>query len=228
MGTVKLTADELIAENLVKLKTREITDVTVVITKPGSDSYVVTEKAIVDFSEILEGKIYISGNDTTLGFLYDKIGTNGGIAFNISSAGGNEKLYITNTIRRVIELEDVGLTAEPTSDKILYWDNTSGTWTELAIGTNLTITGGVLNAANSSTPAVEYRADKVTTDANTPLLVTFSSALGTVDADVIVMVNAIDASGNVVIPTVTSVTTTGFTLETATSSTAYYQAFIKK
>jgi hypothetical protein len=47
-------------------------------------------------------------------------------------------------------LADLAALVDPNVDRILFWDDSAGMWTHLALGTNLSITGTTLNAAGGS------------------------------------------------------------------------------
>lgn len=60
------------------------------------------------------------------------------------------------------DLAQIAALVDPNADRILFWDDSASAWTHLTLGTNLSITGTVLNAATGAASTV--RAVSATTD----------------------------------------------------------------
>ena len=50
-------------------------------------------------------------------------------------------------------LSNISLLADPNVDRLLFWDDSNGSWRHLTLGTNLSITDTTLNSTATSTPA---------------------------------------------------------------------------
>jgi hypothetical protein len=92
-----------------------------------------------------------------------------------TSAGGTRKISPTNLLasRQPIDTDLTAIAAltDPNEDRILFWDDSTSSWTWLGLGTNLSISGSTINAGLSGiwvyrdtwTTATAYTASDVVT-----------------------------------------------------------------
>ncbi len=137
----------------------------------------------------------------------------------------NDDLDLGTTTNKFKDLHLAGgieLGSDSTGD--IYYRDGSGNLERLGKGT----VGQVLIQTSTIPAWTDYiRSDDETLVAATPLAVSFSSDLGTVDANVVVQCHALDAA-NIQVPVeLSSVTKSGFTAETTVNSTLYYTANLK-
>jgi len=114
-------------------------------------------------------------------------------------------------------------TVAPTNTAMLWYDTNTGIFKHKYYDVPTSTWLYLNNTANQN----NYRADKIVFATTAPQVITYSTQLGTVDADVVVLTHFYDSSGDPVTVKITSITKTTFTAAPSLAGTLHYHAFLK-
>jgi hypothetical protein len=116
----------------------------------------------------------------------------------------------------------IGTTA-PSNTAMLWYDTNTGIYKHKYYDIPTSTWLYLSNTANQN----NYRAGRVIFASVAAQVIAFSTALGSVDADVVITRSMQDASGDDVVPKITSITKNGYTCTPAVAGTLHYHAFLK-
>ena len=114
-------------------------------------------------------------------------------------------------------------TTPPTNKKMLWYDTNIGVNKHKYWDTIILQWLFLNNESNQN----NYRANRVIFSNTSPQIITFSTSLGTVDADVVLSTVMYDTNGDAIVPKITNLTKSGFTCTPSKAGTLHYQAFLK-